>query len=79
MGAIVALGLYIGSRMYWCCTVRQNCRGLVCPILFAWMSRLWILAHRGELQDENPVAFALRDQWSYGAAVLSAVIFLLAL
>jgi len=43
------------------------------------MSRLWILAHRGELQDEDPVAFALRDQWSYGAAVLSAVIFLLAL
>jgi 4-hydroxybenzoate polyprenyltransferase len=79
IGAVVALGLYLGSP-----DVRELYRTpdllwLVCPILFGWMSRLWILAHRGALVDEDPVAFLLRDRWSYGAALLSALIFALAL
>ncbi|MFZ4603664.1 MAG: UbiA family prenyltransferase [Caulobacterales bacterium] len=35
------------------------------PVLIAlWMMRIWLLAHRGEL-DDDPVAFAVRDRWSY--------------
>jgi hypothetical protein len=52
---------------------------LICPILLGWTGRLWILGHRGELRDEDPIAFAVRDRWSQGVAVLSAIIFLLAL
>ena len=79
VGAIVALGLYLGSP-----DVRELYRTpdvlwLVCPVLLAWTGRLWILGHRGELRDEDPVAFALRDRWSHGAALLSALIFLFAL
>jgi len=32
-------------------------------ILFLWMSRIWLLCHRGALHDD-PVAFALRDRLS---------------
>lgn len=32
-------------------------------ILFLWISRIWLLSQRGEL-DDDPVAFALKDQQS---------------
>jgi 4-hydroxybenzoate polyprenyltransferase/phosphoserine phosphatase len=79
VGAIVALGLYLGSpdvgRLY----SRPELLWLICPVLLGWSGRLWILAHRGELNDEDPVAFALRDRWSLGAALVCAAIFFLAL
>lgn len=79
VGAIIAMGLYLGSP-----DVRELYRTpdllwLVCPILLGWSSRLWILAQRGQLRDEDPVAFALRDHWSYKAAAVSAIIFWLAI
>lgn len=43
------------------------------PVLIgAWVLRIWLLAHRGEL-DDDPVAFAVRDRISLGlGAVLVA-------
>lgn len=37
--------------------------------LMAWLQRVWLLAHRGVL-DDDPVVFALQDpvSWFYGAA-----------
>lgn len=37
-------------------------------VLVAWVQRVWLLAHRGELHDD-PVEFALRDpvSWLHGA------------
>ena len=45
---------------------------LVLPIGAYWTSRVWLLAHRGQL-DDDPVAFAVRDPltWGVGAAVLA--------
>ncbi len=52
----------------------------VAPVLLhLWLARVWILAHRGEMNDD-PVAFALRDRYSLllgallGATFLAAVI-----
>ena len=44
------------------------------PLLLYWMSRVWLLAHRGQLH-EDPVVFALTDAQSYavGAAILVAI------
>lgn len=43
---------------------------LICPLALFWISRLWLIAVRGKLQ-EDPVVFALRDRVSLllGAAV----------
>ena len=49
---------------------------LIAPLMILWLSRVWLLASRGEL-DEDPVVFALTDRMSLlmgAAAVLIAVL-----
>ena len=42
---------------------------LALPLGAYWTSRVWLLAHRGQI-DDDPVAFAVRDPvtWGVGAA-----------
>jgi len=49
---------------------------LVAPLLMYWITRLWFIAHRGEL-DDDPIVFALKDRVSW--AVVVGVGFLLTL
>jgi hypothetical protein len=51
---------------------------LIMPLMMLWLSRVWLLASRGELH-EDPVVFAITDRTSLliGAAV--AVVALLAI
>ena len=46
---------------------------LVFPALLYWVSRMWLIAHRGQL-NEDPVLYAIHDKPSYlvGAICLSA-------
>ena len=48
---------------------------LIVPFMVLWLSRVWLLASRGEL-DEDPVAFALTDPASLamGGAVVAIVL-----
>ena len=46
---------------------------LLCPIVLYWLSRNWLLAHRGELR-EDPVTLAIRDPVSYGVALASVAV-----
>jgi len=49
------------------------------PIVLAlWVSRIWLLAHRGQMKDD-PVSFALRDKVSLVLGVATAAIFVIAL
>ena len=45
--------LYGESRFLW----------LICPLVLYWITRVWLLVHRGHL-DEDPVVFAIRDHVS---------------
>ncbi len=45
--------------------------------VFLWFGRVWLLTHRGELNDD-PVLFAVRDLWSYVLGLLAAATFALA-
>jgi 4-hydroxybenzoate polyprenyltransferase len=45
--------LYGESRFLW----------LICPLVLYWITRVWLLVHRGHL-DEDPVVFAIRDRVS---------------
>jgi 4-hydroxybenzoate polyprenyltransferase len=51
---------------------------LLLPVLLLWISRLWLLASRGEL-DEDPVVYAITDKRSLFLGVLVVVIVLSAL
>lgn len=46
-------------------------------ILFLWIGRIWMIAQRGELNDD-PVAFALQDRQSLVLGVVMATVFVLA-
>ena len=49
---------------------------LIVPLLLYWLHRVWLLASRGDL-NEDPVVFAMRDRMSLltGAGVLALAIF----
>lgn len=47
------------------------------PVFLAWLMRIWLLASRGEM-DEDPIAFALRDAQSWALGGACAVLIYLA-
>ncbi len=50
---------------------------LVCPLLLFWISRVWLLAHRGRMHDD-PIVFALLDGPSYLIGALTLLVLWLA-
>ncbi|MBU9443569.1 UbiA family prenyltransferase [Burkholderia multivorans] len=47
---------------------------LACPLLLYWISRTWIIAHRGHMHDD-PIIFAVRDRASLIAITLCGAVF----
>jgi len=50
---------------------------LIVPFMLYWLNRVWLLASRGEL-DEDPVIFAIRDRVSLVIAACIAILAVLA-
>jgi 4-hydroxybenzoate polyprenyltransferase len=51
---------------------------LIVPLLIYWLNRVWLLASRGEL-DDDPVVFAMRDGMSLAVGAAVAGVALLAI
>lgn len=51
---------------------------LIVPLLLYWLNRVWLLASRGDL-DDDPVVFAMRDGMSLAVGAAVAVVALLAI
>jgi 4-hydroxybenzoate polyprenyltransferase len=69
--AVVVLSMYISSLTaanLYSHTVRL---WLLLPILILWISRVWLLASRGELH-EDPVVYAITDRRSWLLGAISA-------
>jgi 4-hydroxybenzoate polyprenyltransferase len=62
--AVLLLALYVTSPAV--TQLYQNPAALwfACPVLLYWISRVWLLAHRGLLHDD-PIVFALKDKYSW--------------
>ncbi|MGC9987910.1 MAG: UbiA family prenyltransferase [Terriglobales bacterium] len=71
--AVVIFSLYVHSPEVRLLYTSPEFLFLLCPIVLYWLSRTWLLAHRGELK-EDPVTLAIRDPVSYGVALASAVV-----
>ncbi len=71
--AIVILSLYVHSQDVRLLYSSPEYLFLLCPIVLYWLSRTWLLAHRGELK-EDPVTLAIRDPVSYGVALASTAV-----
>lgn len=76
--AVMVLALYIQDQQ----TVSQYHRPqviwLACPLLLYWITRTWMIAHRGWMH-EDPVVFAMKDRNSILTGVLFAAVFWFAL
>ena len=74
--SVLVLALYINSEEVLIRYQRPEMLWLACPILLYWLSRNWLLAYRGVLEDD-PIVAALKDPQSYVlAASIGAVLFL---
>jgi 4-hydroxybenzoate polyprenyltransferase len=62
--SVLVMALYINSQDVLALYARPQLLWLMCPLLLYWVSRLWLLAHRGDL-NEDPIVFAVRDEISY--------------
>lgn len=61
--AVLVLALYINSTASEALYRHPALLWLLCPVLLYWISRAWLIAHRGDMHDD-PVVFALTDRTS---------------
>jgi 4-hydroxybenzoate polyprenyltransferase/phosphoserine phosphatase len=75
--AVLVLALYIQDSHTASLYSKPAIIWLACPVLLFWISRAWLIAHRG-LMHEDPIVFALKDKTSWLVAGLFAAVFVLA-
>jgi 4-hydroxybenzoate polyprenyltransferase len=76
--AALVLALYVEGTGDAGLYSRQEALWGLCALVLAWISRIWLITHRGNMHDD-PVVFAVRDRVSWGMAVVGLVIVGLAL
>lgn len=70
--SVLVLALYINSEASAALYGRPEVLWVLCPLLLYWVSRMWIVAHRGAMHDD-PVLFAIRDRASQIVLALAAI------
>jgi 4-hydroxybenzoate polyprenyltransferase len=71
--SVVVFSLYINNPEIEKLYHHPHWLWLMAPLLIYWISRIWLMAHRGEL-DEDPVVFALTDRWSPLFALVALIV-----
>lgn len=71
--AVVVFSLYISRPDVDALYHHAGRLWLIVPLMIYWLSRVWLLASRGEL-DEDPVIFAIRDRASLALGVCVAIL-----
>lgn len=77
IGAVVIFSLYVNDPATSDLYARPEVLWATVPVLLVWLMRCWLIAHRGEM-DEDPIVFAIKDRASLGFGVIVAAAFLLA-
>jgi 4-hydroxybenzoate polyprenyltransferase len=71
--SIVVFTLYINNPEITHLYAHAHRLWMLIPVLILWISRIWLLAHRGKL-DEDPVVFALTDRLSPAFGIVALLI-----
>jgi len=71
--SVLVLALYINSDQVVALYHRPLVLWLICPLLLLWISRMWLLAHRGRIH-QDPIVAAVRDPASYAIGALVAAV-----
>jgi 4-hydroxybenzoate polyprenyltransferase len=72
--AVMVLALYIQDQSTLALYRHPQVIWLACPLLLYWVTRTWMIAHRGWMNDD-PVVFAMKDRNSLILGVLFAAVF----
>ncbi len=75
--SVMVLALYIQDHATTIMYRQPQVIWLACPLLLFWVTRIWMLSHRGLMHDD-PVVFAIKDRLSLIVAALFAGVFWLA-
>ncbi len=75
--AALVLALYVNSQDVRALYAHPTILLLACPLLLFWISRVWLIAHRGAMNDD-PVVFAIKDWVSYLIGALTLLVLWLA-
>jgi 4-hydroxybenzoate polyprenyltransferase len=76
--AVVVIALYLNSSESMILYRHAKPLWLICPLLLYWISHIWLLTARGQM-DADPVVFALCDRVSLGVLAVLIVIVLAAI
>lgn len=76
--AVLVVALYINGDLVRHLYAHPAMLWGICPILLYWISRVWLIAHRGEMHDD-PILFAMKDPVSLMVAVLVALVGVMAM
>jgi hypothetical protein len=76
--SVVIFAIYISGQDVMPLYHKPSLLWLIVPLMILWLSRVWLLASRGEL-NEDPVVFALTDRMSLIIGATVAAIALLAI
>jgi 4-hydroxybenzoate polyprenyltransferase len=71
--SVVVFSLYIGNEVAKNLYLHHTRLWLLVPVLLLWLSRLWLVASRGELH-EDPVIYAVTDKRSLQLGVIVVAI-----
>lgn len=75
--AVMVLALYIQDKATIVMYTYPQAIWLACPLLLFWITRTWMLTHRGQMHDD-PVVFAIRDRTSLVIGALFGLVFWIA-
>ncbi len=70
VASCLVLSLYVSSPQVAAMYSRPEALWLAVPVVLYWLLRLWLIAGRGNLNDD-PIVFALRDRVTYAAGVVT--------
>jgi 4-hydroxybenzoate polyprenyltransferase len=76
--SVLVLALYINSDAVGSLYSRPEIIWVLCPLLLYMLTRVWLMAHRGEMHDD-PLVFLLGDRRSQGLILLGGALFWLAI
>ena len=76
--AVLVLALYINSEAVGVLYSRPEIIWLLCPLVLYLLSRIWLLARRGEVH-EDPLLFILEDRRTYLLAAFGGLLLWLAI
>lgn len=73
----LVLAIYINSDVVRRLYTHPGWLWLLIPVFLYWSSRVWVLVGRGSM-DEDPIVFATRDRITWGIALFTFLILLMA-